>query len=183
MAVGTPDQMTATKHIVVILAALSLVLLSFVDACAESWTSRPMKDVQAELATLLGCEWMGSNYPIVCYAKSLEVTFVVTRDEFDGTIAQMKTGAVIVSCPRDRQREKRSYGATAKLLKYLFPEWKDSSAWLTRALRRVRASYDDKPTSITVDGATVQVRWLETMQCNTYAALTVTKNVPREGKP
>jgi len=182
MAVGTPENTKAAKRVVA-LVALSLVLLPFFDAHAESWTTRPTENVQAELATLLGCTWQTPTNPIQCYGGSLEVILVVIPDKIDGTIAQMTTGTVIVSYPRDRARETRSRETTAKLLAYLFPEWKSSSAWLTKALNKVRASYDDMPTSITVGGATIQVRWLETMQNDTYAQLTITKKGPWDGKP
>ena len=168
----------ATTPTVAALLAASLVSLYVIDARAASWTTRPIRDVQAELTTVLGCEWFPPSNPIDCDADGLAIVLEVIRDDNDGTIARMASGVVIDTEPHNPAREIKSRETIARLLKYLFPEWKDSSAWLTKALSRVRASLDSKPTSIQLDGATVLVHWLETMQADIFAAIVVTKNRP-----
>ena len=95
----------ATTPTVAALLAASLVSLYVIDARAASWTTRPIRDVQAELTTVLGCEWFPPSNPIDCDADGLAIVLEVIRDDNDGTIARMASGVVIDTEPHNPARE------------------------------------------------------------------------------
>jgi hypothetical protein len=116
--------------------AICIAILAWTPAFAvASGLDRSAADIQTGLTKLFGCKWQSIEVDPYCYVKSAESTVILYRDPTGKTVETVEMHTVLVDCsetqPCDVMASRQMVKQAAA---YLLPEWKNQSAWLTRAL-------------------------------------------------
>ena len=144
-------------------------------AAPTSDMARPMVEIEAGLARLLGCQWQGNDTYAMCPIKRIEGAVALTRDPAGRSVETVEMSALLAGRPQPRpDDEKLSRDTVLRVVAYLLPSWQASPAWLTTALSEAHRGKAWQV--IKVDSVTVLVQRLQFADVDdTIASIVITR--------